>query len=55
MKLTNSCSVLADLVSYTEMTFSKAITMAATITVTPTVEGTPGLTKPPISGTYSKV
>ena len=52
LNLTNSCSASADLASYAEMTPPKAITMSATVIVTPHVEGTPSLTNPrPILGT----
>ena len=50
LNLTSSAS--ADLVSYTEMTLSKAITMTTTINVAPTLEGTPSSTNSPTSGTY---
>ena len=42
--LTNSCSASADSVSYAEMTPPEAITMSATVIVTPHVEGTPSST-----------
>ena len=41
LNLTNGFSASADLVSYAEMTLSKAITTSATVIVTPHVEGTP--------------
>ena len=52
MNLTNSCSASADLVSYAEMTLSKAITMTTAINVAPTLEGTPSSTNSPTSSTH---
>ena len=53
LNLTNGFSASSDLVSYAEMMLPEAITMSATVIVTPHVEGTPSSTNSrPTLGTY---